>query len=110
MNKLKLSNTNNDKVWVDVLDFVSPRVGDDTIETWFQPLILESLNEDQAHIRVPNKFFGEWLGRNYKDLLVEAFNHVEGVKPAEIIFVLKEQDGEAAPKSVIKTEVRENRG
>jgi chromosomal replication initiator protein len=110
VNKLNLPNINNDKVWVDVLDFVSPRVGDDAIETWFQPLVLESLNADQAHIRVPNKFFGEWLGRNYKDLLVEAFHHVEGVKPAEIIFVMKEQDGEGAPKPLIRTEVRENRG
>ena len=110
VNKLNLPNINKDKIWVDVLNFVSTKVGDDTIETWFQPLILESLNEDQAHIRVPNKFFGEWLGRNYKDLLVEAFHHVEGVKPAEIIFVMKEQDGEGAPKPIIKTEVRENRG
>jgi chromosomal replication initiator protein len=110
VNKLNLPNINNDKVWVDVLNFVSTKVGDDTIETWFQPLILESLNEDQAHIRVPNKFFGEWLGRNYKDLLVEAFHHVEGVKPAEIIFVMKEQDGEGASKPLIRTEVRENRG
>lgn len=109
MNKLNLPNINNDKVWVDVLNFVSTRVGEDTIETWFQPLTLERLNGDQAHIRVPNKFFGEWLGRNYKDLLVEAFHHVEGVKPAEIIFVLKEQDGEGVLKPVIKTEVRESR-
>jgi chromosomal replication initiator protein len=110
VNKLKFPNINNDKVWVDVLDFVSPRVGDDTIETWFQPLILESLTEDQAHIRVPNKFFGEWLGRNYKDLLIEAFQHVEGVNPTEIVFVMKENDGEGAPRPNIKPEVRENRG
>ncbi|HBP87991.1 MAG TPA: hypothetical protein DD706_09870, partial [Nitrospiraceae bacterium] len=90
VNKLNLPNINNDKVWVDVLDFVSPRVGDDTIETWFQPLVLESLSEEQAQIRVPNKFFGEWLGRNYKELLIEAFQHVEGVNPTDIIFVMKE--------------------
>lgn len=109
MNKLNLS-SKNDKIWVDVLNFVNPRVGDDTIETWFQPLVLENLSEHQAHIRVPNKFFGEWLGRNYKDLLVEAFQHVEGVKPAEITFVLKEKGGEAPAPPFYKTEVRENRG
>lgn len=109
VNKLNLPNINNDKVWVDVLNFVSPRVGDDTIETWFQPLVLESLTEDQVHIRVPNRFFGEWLGRNYKDLLKEAFQHVEGVNPAEIIFVMKEQDGDGEPSPQLKTEVRENR-
>ena len=109
MNKLNLPNIHNDKVWVNVLDFISTKVGVDTIETWFRPLILESLNDDQAHIRVPNKFFGEWLGRNYKDLLVEAFHHVEGMKPADIIFFMKEQDEEGAPKPVIKPEVRENR-
>jgi chromosomal replication initiator protein len=110
VNKLNLSNINKDKVWVDVLDFASQRVGNDTIETWFQPLVLESLNEEQAHIQVPNRFFGEWLGRNYKELLSEAFYHVEGIKPGEIVFVMKEPGEEVAIKPLIKSEVRENRG
>jgi chromosomal replication initiator protein len=90
VNTVNFSNKNINKSWVDVLEFISPKVGDEAIDTWFQPLELEGITEDQVTIRVPNKFFGEWLGRNYKDLLLEAFHHTEGVKPTDIIFVLKE--------------------
>lgn len=91
VNSVDFPNTNMNKSWVDVLEFISPKVGDEAIDTWFQPLELEGITEEQATIRVPNRFFGEWLGRNYKDLLIEAFHHTEGIKPTEIIFVLKEE-------------------
>ncbi|MDH5428325.1 MAG: chromosomal replication initiator protein DnaA [Nitrospirota bacterium] len=93
---MNFHNKNINKTWVDVLDFLSPKVGDEAIETWFQPLELESITEDLATIRVPNKFFGEWLGRNYKDLLIEAFHYAEKIKPTDIIFVLKEEEEKEA--------------
>jgi len=91
VNSVDFHNKNINKSWVDILEFISPKVGDEAIDTWFQPLELEGISEDQATIRVPNKFFGEWLGRNYKELLIEAFHHTEGIKPTDIIFVLKEE-------------------
>jgi chromosomal replication initiator protein len=91
VNSVDFPNTNINKSWVDVLEFISPKVGDEALDTWFQPLELEGITEDQATIRVPNRFFGEWLGRNYKDLLIEAFHQTKGIKPTDIIFVLKEE-------------------
>jgi chromosomal replication initiator protein len=91
VDNVKFHNININKIWVDVLEFISPKVGDEAIDTWFQPLELEDITKEQATIRVPNRFFGEWLGRNYKDLLIEAFQHAEKIKPADIIFVLKDQ-------------------
>jgi len=93
VNKVNFSNININKTWVSVLEFISPKVGDEAIDTWFQPLSLESFTEDQVSIRVPNKFFGEWLGRNYKELLIEAFHHTEGINPTDVVFVLKEESG-----------------
>jgi len=94
-------NTNINKSWVDVLEFISPKIGDEAIDTWFQPLELEGITEDLATIRVPNRFFGEWLGRNYKDLLIEAFHHTEGIKPTDIIFVLKEERNKETLQTVV---------
>ena len=91
VDSVNFPNTNINKSWVDVLEFISPKVGDEAMDTWFQPLELDEITEDQATIRVPNKFFGEWLGRNYKDLLIEAFHYTKGIKPTDIVFVLKEQ-------------------
>jgi len=91
VDNVNFHNININKTWVDVLEFISPKVGDEAIETWFQPLELEDITDEQATIRVPNRFFGEWLGRNYKDLLIEAFHHAKKIKPADIVFVLKQE-------------------
>lgn len=101
VNNVNFTNININKTWVSVLEFISPKVGDEAIDTWFQPLVLESITEDQAAIRVPNKFFGEWLGRNYKDLLIEAFHYVEGVNLTDVIFILKEDSEKGDLKTVI---------
>jgi chromosomal replication initiator protein len=100
VDKANFYNININKTWVDVLEFICPKVGDEAIDTWFQPLELEDITKEQVTIRVPNRFFGEWLGRNYKDLLLEAFQHVEKIKPADIIFILKDQKDKDAPQSV----------
>ncbi len=100
VSSVNFPNTNMSKSWIDILEFISPKVGDEAIDTWFQPLELEEITEEQATIRVPNRFFGEWLGRNYKDLLIEAFHHTEGIKPTEIIFVLKEEKDNESLKAV----------
>ena len=91
VDNVNFHNININKTWVDVLEFISPKVGDEAIETWFQPLELEDITDEQATILVPNRFFGEWLGRNYKDLLIEAFHHAKKIKPADIVFVLKQE-------------------
>ena len=48
VNKVNFSNININKTWVSVLEFISPKVGDEAIDTWFQPLSLESFTEDQV--------------------------------------------------------------
>jgi len=90
VNKSNFINKSNKEIWDDVLGFLGPRLGEETKETWFRPLILEELTKNQVQISVPNKFFGEWLGRNYKELIIEAFHQVEGVKLHDVVFSLKE--------------------
>ena len=91
MNKLKFSPLDTRKIWDRVLDYVKPRVGSEVLETWFHPVILESVDGVQAKITVPNKFFGEWLGRNYRGLISEAFTTVESLGPLQIDFVVRQK-------------------
>lgn len=95
MNKLGNSSLDIRKIWDQVLDYVKPRVGGEVIETWFQPLMLDSVDGSRAKISVPNRFFGEWLGRNYLDLLSEAFSAIESLGPLEVTFVVKSKTAES---------------
>ena len=90
------------KVWERVLVYLESRLGKDLVETWFQPLSLDRFDSVQAEVSVPNKFFGEWLGRNYRDELSRAFQSVESLGQLEVMFVVRDQGGvrtQTFPKS-----------
>lgn len=98
MNKISSSLPDQQNVWSHVLDFLQSRVGGEVIETWFHPLMFEGLDGKKARVGVPNKFFGEWLGRNYLDLLAEAFQTVGMVPgPVEVDFIVRDLDDNVQP-------------
>lgn len=104
VNKFYFSSNNNNEIWENVLGFLGPKLGEETKETWFRPLKLEEVSHDQVQISVPNKFFGEWLGRNYKELIIEAFQQVKGIKLSDVEFILKEDGTENEQKKSILIE------
>jgi len=66
-------------------------MGKDVIETWFRQTCLGEINGSNATIIVPNKFFGEWLGRNYRTLIGEAIYSAQGKEgegQVKILFVV----------------------
>ena len=77
---MKTSESRTPGIWEEALGFIQSRMGDEVIETWFQPTTLGELNGKKATIVVPNKFFGEWLGRNYREVIGEA---LQAVRPVE---------------------------
>ena len=63
VNKVKHYPLDIQKIWGEVLEYVKPRVGGEVIETWFQPLTLESVDDSKVKIGVPNKFLANgWAG------------------------------------------------
>ena len=79
-------------IWEEVLGLIQSRIGDEVIETWFQPIKLGELNGRKATIVVPNKFFGDWLERNYREVIGEALQAVRPVEngKVEIEFIVGE--------------------
>lgn len=85
----------NTKIWDKTLGFIESRMGREVIENWFLQTRLSEINGSIAKIIVPNKFFGEWLERNYKSLIGEALHSSQGIDgdgPIEVEFVVGEQD------------------
>jgi len=78
-------------MWKQILEFIEPRVGQEVLETWFQPLELEHLDSHGVKVGVPNKFFGEWLERNYQGLLIEAFQSVGLKNLHSVSFIVKSE-------------------
>ncbi|NDE68344.1 chromosomal replication initiator protein DnaA, partial [bacterium] len=67
-----------DTVWQEALHFIQGKVPKQVYDTWFIPVHLDRIEDSTAHIGVPNKFFGDWLGTHYGPLLAEAVSTARG--------------------------------
>ncbi len=98
VNKLDSSFDDTQNTWGHVLEYLQARVGGEVIETWFSPIVFEGFDGDKAKLVVPNKFFGEWLERNYLDILGEAFQAAGSLSgPLEVEFIVRDSDDPALP-------------
>ncbi len=61
-----------DDIWGKALGLIQAEMGEDVLKTWFQQTSLESINGKKATIIVPNAFFGNWLGKHYRQVIGEA--------------------------------------
>ena len=77
-----------EEIWNAVLKYLNDKVTQDAYHVWIEPIIPLSLTEQFIEVRVPNKFFEDWLTQNYLPLIKEALLHALG-KDCDVIFKLK---------------------
>src|SRR5574340_1459436 len=75
-------------MWNDALTYIQEKVPKQVYETWFTPIVLDRIEGTTAYLGVPNKFFGDWLGEHYRDLLAEAVSAAQGGGPMDVSFVI----------------------
>ena len=84
-------------MWNDALVYIQEKVPKQVFETWFTPVVLDRIEDTTAYLAVPNKFFGEWLGEHYRDLLAEAVSVAQGGGHLDVSFVVNHKQ---APSSL----------
>ncbi len=57
--------------WLDLREDLRNRIGKDNFATWIEPLRFVVLKDDVAHFTVPTSFFGNWVTRNYADMILQ---------------------------------------
>ena len=87
------------QMWNDALEYIQEKVPKQVYETWFIPVVLDRIEETTAYLAVPNKFFGDWLGEHYHDLLAEAVSAAQGGGRMDVSFVVnhKQVPAQAQP-------------
>lgn len=88
--------------WHSITDDLKSRIPPSDIELWFSRADLESLDNDIAVIRVPNKFVANWLRENYLYDIKNSFKTVIKKIP-EIHFQYKQKDLFQLKNNKIKT-------
>ncbi|MFH1725181.1 MAG: chromosomal replication initiator protein DnaA [Elusimicrobiota bacterium] len=73
-----MSNLDPAKIWADVVDYLRPEIGDDNIELWLRPVEVVGIENQQLRIKVPNKFFTEWIKDHYQQKIESYIKSLTG--------------------------------
>ena len=78
-----------EKHWEKCLSLIKDKVNDQQYKTWFKPIELVEISSSTISLRVPSKFFYEWLEEHYLELIDESIKKVIG-KNLKIEYVVSE--------------------
>ncbi len=76
-------------MWKRVLESIETKLNQQVFDAWFRPVSVERFEKDTMFLKVPNKFFKEWLSDNYLVLIQEAL-FIEARRPIAVEFVVSE--------------------
>ncbi len=65
-------------LWDRTLEELRRRLSAENVETWLSPLRFGGIDGETLTLQIPNRFFGEWLGAHYLDVMREAFVSARG--------------------------------
>jgi len=74
--------------WNAVLNYVKDKVAPSDYQVWIEPITPLSLGERTMEVEVPNKFFEDWLRKNYLFLIKEALLLAMG-RECDVVFKVK---------------------
>jgi chromosomal replication initiator protein len=77
-NSLEATQASYEHIWNDSLEIIKENINPRSFQTWFAPLTASSITDTYIVLRVPNKFFCEWLDNHYLKLLQNAVAQVAG--------------------------------
>lgn len=84
-----------DILWDKSINIIKDKISQQNFETWIRPIKVTSLEGNQVHLSVPNKFFREWLTENYRPIITEALSSIAGVE-LHVNFMISSDGGGAA--------------
>jgi chromosomal replication initiator protein len=68
-----------DILWDKAVKILKEKVSQQNFETWIRPIRITAMEGDQVHLRVPNRFFRDWLVENYLTLIQESMKSAAGI-------------------------------
>ncbi len=60
------------ELWDRALNDLRGRLSTENFETWLAPVECLGFSEDVIQLRIPNKFFQDWISAHYLDLILES--------------------------------------
>ena len=73
------------------------RIPADILETWFKDLSIDKISENELILKVPNRFFRDWIRERYHSLVEQVFAEILGRPGLRTSYVLRDTDTPEKP-------------
>ncbi len=90
--------------WEESLKVIKDRVGEQAFDTWFRSVSLDSVEGREVTLRVPNKFFGQWLSEHYQEVLCDVLEPLVGKENVNIQWKTDVSNAEEAAPATEKAD------
>jgi chromosomal replication initiator protein len=94
-----------DILWDKSFNIIKDKISQQNFDTWIRPIRVTSLEGNQVHLSVPNKFFKDWLMENYRPIITDALSSVAGVELV-VNFMIGSDGGGIAPQDLMTGSVK----
>ena len=94
---------NKDEFWGQCLSYIKTRISEQAYQTWFDDVMVSSINGEEITLLVPNQFHYEWLEQKYRHLIDAAIKET-GIHPLVVNYsvVISKKSTEEIPKLMPK--------
>ena len=92
-----------DKIWEKSLNLIEERLNNQAFNTWFKPIKKTSMADNRFVLKVPNKFFEDWIRDNYLEIVQNVVKDVSK-KDLKIGFEIELKDSPEAEPVEVKIE------
>ncbi len=89
-----------DILWDKSVHLIKDKISQQNFDTWIRPIKVTSLEGNQVHLSVPNKFFKDWLMENYRLIITDALSSIAGVE-LHVDFTIGGDGGGAAAQASV---------
>ncbi len=77
-------------LWDSALATLRSRLSEENYRTWLEPVRLDHFDGQRVVLRIPNRFYADWISTHYLDLILESLRNA-GVDPREVDWTVDEQ-------------------
>ena len=77
-------------LWESALLALRPRLSEENFRTWLEPLALERFEDGVVTLRIPNRFYADWISSQYLPLILEALTQESGTAELQVEWVVDE--------------------
>lgn len=80
-------------IWEKSTNIIKEKISQQNFETWIRPMTIVSIEGNNIHFSVPNKFFKDWITENYLSVISDSLNAVTNVD-FKIDFLVNTDNGQ----------------